>query len=71
MTLLLSKYRARRSIMLGTTLNLVMNFLIQTFFFVVLDAKIYSTSVVEYVVVSYLEVFQLTTPPFKVKTYLD
>ena len=50
----------------GTTSSSVMNFLIQTASLVASEAAIYSASVVESAVVSYLELFQLTAPPFKV-----
>ena len=44
-----------------------MNFLIQTVSFAALDTYMYSNLVVELVVVSYLKLFQLTTPSFRVK----
>ena len=55
----------------GITSNPWMKFLIQTASFAASDATIYSISVVESVVVSYLELFQLTIPPFKVNMYPD
>ena len=54
-----------------TTPNPWMKFLIQTASFAASDAAIYSASVVESAVVSYLELFQLTAPPFKVNMYPD
>ena len=53
-------------IMLGTTSSSVINFLIQTASLAASEAVIYSVSVVELEVVSYLELFQLTAPPFNV-----
>ncbi|XP_054778340.1 uncharacterized protein LOC129286404 [Prosopis cineraria] len=57
--------------MLGTTLSLAMNFLIQTASLAVSDAAIYLASVVESAVVLCFELFQLTAPSFKVNTYPD
>ena len=54
--------------MLGTTPNPVMNFLIQTASFAASKAAIYSDFVVKSATVSYLELFQLTVPPFKQNT---
>ena len=45
----------------------MMYFLIQTTFFVSLNAKIHSILIVESTLVFYLELFQLTTPLFRVK----
>ena len=55
--------------MLGTTPSPVMNFLIQTASLAASEAAIYSASVVESATVSYLELLQLTAPPFKQNTY--
>ena len=63
---LLSQYNKMGSAMVGTTSSLVMNFLIQTASLAAFEAAIYSASVVESVVVTCLELFQLTAPPFKV-----
>ena len=54
--------------MLGTTSSLVMNFFIQTASLAASEAAMYSNSVVESAVVSYLELFELTAPPFNVNT---
>ena len=54
--------------MLGTTPKLVTNFFIQTTSFAASDVAIYSDSVVELGMVSYFELFQLKTPPFKQNT---
>ena len=54
--------------MLGTTPSSVMNFFIQTASLAASEAMMYSDSVVKSVVVSYLELFQLTAPPFNVNT---
>jgi len=51
------------STILGTRSE--MNFLIQTTYFAALDAAIYSTSAIKSTTASYLELFKLTTPPFK------
>jgi len=47
--------------------SLMMYFLIQTTFFVSLNAKIHSILIAESTLVFYLELFQLTTPLFRVK----
>ena len=65
---LLSQYRGTGSTMIGTTPSFEINFLIQTTSLAASEAAIYSTSVVESIVVSYLELFQLTAPPFNVNT---
>ena len=62
---LLSQYKPTRSDILGITPNLVMNFLIQIASLAASEAAIYSASVVESATVSYLELLQLTAPPFK------
>jgi hypothetical protein len=49
----------------------VIDFLIQITFLIAFDAKKYLASVIKSVVVLYLELFQLTTPLFIIKTYLD
>ena len=67
MTQLLSQYRAIKPTMLGITLSLVMNFLIQTTSFVLSNTEVYSVLIVELNLVFYLELFQLTSPLFKVK----
>lgn len=46
-----------------------MNFLIHTASLAVIEAVMYLASIVELAMVSYLELFQLTVPPFKF--YLD
>jgi hypothetical protein len=58
---------ATESTILGTTPSSVMNFLIQIITFVSSNVEVYSTLVVEYNLVFYLELFQLTTPLFRVK----
>ena len=68
---LLSEYRTTRSTMLETTHSSMMNFLTQIASFIALDVEMYLASVVESVVVTCLELFQLTTPPFRVKIYHD
>jgi hypothetical protein len=62
---LLSQYMATRSTMLRTTPSSVMNFLIQ----IASDIKKYSILVVESIIAFCLELFQLTTSPFRVKKY--
>jgi len=62
MALVLSQCRATGSTRLGTTPSLVMNFLIQTTFFIPSNVDVYSTLVIESTLVSYLEVFQLIAP---------
>ena len=54
---------------LGIIPSSMMNFFIYIASFVASAAAMYFASVVESVVVSYLELFQLTTPPFRVNTY--
>ena len=66
-TSLLSQYRAIGSTMLGSTTSLFMNFLIQISYFVPSNIEVYLTIIVESTLVSYLELFQLTTPLFRVK----
>ena len=56
---------------LGTTLNSVMNFFIQTASLAASAVVIYSASVVESAMVSYLELFQLTAPPLSKNTNPD
>jgi hypothetical protein len=53
--------------MLGITLSSVMNFFIQTTSFVLSNVEVYSFLVVALNLVSYLELFQLISPLFKVK----
>ena len=53
---------------LVTTQIYEMNFLIQTASLSALEAAMYSTTVVESVIVSYLELLQLITPSFNVNT---
>ena len=53
--------------MLGTTHSFVINFLIQTTFYIHLNAEVYSALVIESTLISYLKPFQLTAPLFKVK----
>ena len=62
------QYKGIKSIMLGTTPSLVMNFLSQIASLAASKATMYSDSVVESTVVSCLELFQLTAPPFNVNT---
>jgi hypothetical protein len=47
------------------------NLLIQTPSFAALEAAMYSASTIESVTVSYLELFQLTAPPFIVNIKPD
>jgi hypothetical protein len=47
------------------------NFLIQTPSFAAFETAMYSAFVVESATISYLELFQLTTPPFNVNTNPD
>ena len=67
----LSQYKSTGSDILGIIPNLVMNFLIQIASLVTSEAAMYSASIVESVTVSYLELLQLTAPPFKQNTYPD
>ena len=67
MTLLLSQYKATRPTIIGITLSLMINFLIQTIFFVLSNTEVYSVLVAELNLVFYLELFQHTSPLFKVK----
>ena len=53
---------------LGTTPSSLTNFFIQTASLAASEAAMYSDSVVESAVVSCLELFQLTAPPFNVNT---
>ena len=62
MASLLSQYKGIRSTIPGTTLSFAMNFLIQTASLVASEVAMYSDLVVEFVVISYLELFQLTMP---------
>ena len=57
--------------MIGTTPSSMMNFLIQTASLTAFDAAIYSASVVESAIVFCFELFQLTAPLFRQKTYPD
>ena len=57
--------------MLGTIPNSEMNSFNQTAFLAASDAAIYSASIVESAIVLCLELFQLTTPPFKVNMNPD
>lgn len=49
----------------------IINFLSQIIFLVILDKMMYSKLVKEYVIVFCLELFQLNTPLFKLKTNFD
>lgn len=71
MALLLSQYKGMESTMEGTTLSSVMNFFIQTTCFSAFEAAMYSSSIIEYAVVSCLELFYLTTPLLRVNTKWD
>ena len=64
----LSQYKGIRSTMLGTTPSSTMNFFIQTTSLAAVEAAMYYDSVVEFSIVSYLELFQLTLSPFNVST---
>jgi len=66
---LLSHYKAIGLTILQTTPNSMINFLTQTSFYA-LDVEIYLDSIVKLVVIFCLELFQLTTPLFRVKTYI-
>ena len=65
---LLSQYKFTGYDILGITPSLVMNFLIHTTSLAAFEAAIYSASVVESTIVSYLELLQITAPPFKQNT---
>ena len=67
--LLLSHNNGTDSSIEGTTPSSNMNFFIQTASWTTSLAAIYSALVVESATVAYLELFQLTAPPFKVKIY--
>ena len=68
---LLSQYKSTGFDILGIIPNPVMNFLIQKASLAASEAAMYSASIVESVTVSYLELLQLTAPPFKQNTYPD
>lgn len=70
LALSLSKYEIILSTMLGTIPSLVINFLVQTVFFVVSEEAMHLASIVESVVMSYLIIFQLT-PSFRVIIFVD
>jgi len=57
MDLLLSQYMVIGSTMLGNIHNSVMNFLIQTIYFVSSNIEVYSILVVESILISYFKLF--------------
>jgi len=54
-----------------TTSSLARNFLIQIASLIASHAATYLAFVVESAIISYLELFQLTTPPLQTNTNLD